>query len=208
MHTLAMNPNQQEGWWVVTPRSTSSLSSVLVCFTLLAVTSPGLAAPKREPSDALAGLVQRVSAYCQFRDQLSRELPPLRINADPAEFTYIREELGYLIRSRRGAEFGEIFSPEIARQLSDLLVVNRVTWAAIMDDNPGEFALDVNANYPDELPLSTVPASVLAILPELPRGMEYRFVGRHLILRDAQANVIVDYVPFALFCSDCGAGVD
>jgi len=28
----------------------------------------------------------------------------------------------------------------------------------------------------------------------LPKDVEYRFVGRHLMLRDVDANIIVDYI--------------
>ena len=56
----------------------------------------------------------------------------------------------------------------------------------------------VNGPYPDEEPLSTVPPNVLASLPELPEDIEYRFVGKHLILRDARANLIIDYIANAI----------
>ena len=41
-------------------------------------------------------------------------------------------------------------------------------WADLVDDNPGEFAKRINASYPEERPFSTVPANILAILPQLP----------------------------------------
>jgi hypothetical protein len=37
-----------------------------------------------------------------------------------------------------------------------------------------------------------MPPSVLLRLPKLPKGLEYRFVGKHLILYDMKANLIVD----------------
>jgi len=43
-----------------------------------------------------------------------------------------------------------------------------------------------------------VPPNVLASLPPLPKDIEYRFVNKHLILRDARANLIIDYIPNAL----------
>ena len=54
------------------------------------------------------------------------------------------------------------------------------------------------AVYPENEPLSTVPPNVLMTLPPLPEDIEYRFVGRHVILRDARANLIVDYVANAI----------
>ena len=52
----------------------------------------------------------------------------------------------------------------------------------------------VNAPYPLAAPVSTVPPSVLLSLPNLPPELEYRFVGRDLLLRDVTANIIVDYI--------------
>ena len=34
--------------------------------------------------------------------------------------------------------------------------------------------------------------------PSLPEGLEYRFVYRHLIIRDTQANLVIDFMPAAL----------
>ena len=55
--------------------------------------------------------------------------------------------------------------------------------------------LAVNAVYPDAAPFSTVPPSLLLKLPPLPEEARYRFVGRALILRDTEANVILDFIP-------------
>jgi hypothetical protein len=58
--------------------------------------------------------------------------------------------------------------------------------------------LAVNAKYPSSAPLSTVPPSVLLKLPKLPEGLQYRFVGRHLILFDSKANLIIDILRNAI----------
>jgi hypothetical protein len=76
--------------------------------------------------------------------------------------------------------------------------VNANTWAAIMDDNPGEFSARINGIYPEEKPVSTVPPRVLDMLPRLPDDLEYRFLGRHLILFDTRARVILDQIPHAI----------
>ena len=58
--------------------------------------------------------------------------------------------------------------------------------------------IKVNAEYPKNAPLSTVPPTLLEKLPKLPSELEYRFVGRTLILRDREANMIVDYLKEAV----------
>jgi len=65
-------------------------------------------------------------------------------------------------------------------------------------ESPARVDLVVNGKYPPNAPLSTVPPSVLLSLPKLPQGMEYRFVGRHLILFDSKANLIVDVLRNAI----------
>ena len=59
-------------------------------------------------------------------------------------------------------------------------------------------ALKVNAEYPEGTPLATTPPNVLQALPKLPDGLEYRFVGKNLLIRDVDANIVVDYMPQAI----------
>jgi hypothetical protein len=55
-------------------------------------------------------------------------------------------------------------------------------------------ALKVNAPYEADASFSTVPSPLLMKLPQLPEEVEYRFVGKHLVLRDTKADMIVDYI--------------
>ena len=69
---------------------------------------------------------------------------------------------------------------------------------AYMAPAPGTVKLAVNAVYPKDQPLGTVPPNVLEALPELPEGVEFRFVDRYLALRDAESNLIIDFMPAAI----------
>ena len=61
-----------------------------------------------------------------------------------------------------------------------------------MQEVPRNTRPRVNADYPDTAALATVPPLILKRLQRLPDGLEYRFMGRDLILRDTKANLIVD----------------
>jgi hypothetical protein len=103
--------------------------------------------------------------------------------------------------ARAGAKRGDIFTPEIATRFRRLLrpeTKDADTKKLIEDDNPGNLKFKVNGPYPDGEPLSTVPPNVLASLPVLPEDLEYRFVGKHMILRDSRANIVIDYIPNAI----------
>jgi hypothetical protein len=58
----------------------------------------------------------------------------------------------------------------------------------------------VNGDYPNlnGQPLQSAPASLLQHLPVLPKGLEYRMVGSTLVLRDTEANIVVDYLSNAI----------
>ena len=70
----------------------------------------------------------------------------------------------------------------------------RPSWTTTPDSS----RIRINGTYPEDKPLSTVPPNILAVLPRLPDDIQYRFLGRHLILLDTRANVILDRIPFAI----------
>lgn len=155
----------------------------------------------------VADFSARVWSYSELRRKLEEGLPPLTVTDDPAEIRKAVHARAKRIRAARAsAREGEIFTPTISVEFRKVLLLemNANTWAAIMDDNPGEFSNQINGTYPDEKPLSTVPPSFLAALPSLPDDIQYRFLGRHLILLDTRANVILDRIPYAIQCRDCG----
>ena len=123
---------------------------------------------------------------------------------DPAKLTAREVALGEAIRqARSGAKPGDIFGTDLAPRIRSII---KKDWAkrsaadrrGLSEDIPSGTLADVNATYPSALPLATFPASLLAALPPLPEDLEYRFVGRHLILRDVKANIIVDVLPNVL----------
>jgi hypothetical protein len=144
----------------------------------------------------------RVDKYVALRNKADDGVPPLEKTTEPAKIREAQVTLQKRLQAASpGWKHGDIFSPEISTRFRSLLrpeVRERGTKEAILDDNPGNVPYKVMAAYPDSESLSTVPPNVLATLPELPKDIEYRFVGKHLILRDARANLIIDYLANAM----------
>jgi hypothetical protein len=154
----------------------------------------------------LADFSTRVWTYSELRSTLEKGLPALTVTDDPAQIRSAELALAKKIRvARAGAKQGEIFTPTISVEFRKVLLLemNANIWTTIMDDNPGDFSYDINDTYPKRRPLSTMPFNILVRLPRLPEDIEYRFVGRHLILHDTRANVILDRIPCAIQCSGC-----
>jgi hypothetical protein len=145
----------------------------------------------------------KMEQYAALRRSLEEGLPPLVVTDRPSDILKAEHLLARRIqRARAGARRGDIFTDDIRRGFRQLLrpVTNQGTCEAVRDDNPGEFGWDVNDDYPKDQPLSTVPPSMLEVLPRLPGDVYYRFLNRDLILHDARANVILDRIDDAIRC--------
>ena len=70
--------------------------------------------------------------------------------------------------------------------------------SSIQQTNVQGARLRVNHRYPPGLPRVTMPGPLLASLPPIPPELEYRFLGRSLLLIDTRANLVVDLLPDVL----------
>ena len=151
-----------------------------------------------------ADFSERVSNYVELRSTLEKGLPELTVTDDPSEIRRAQRALANRIRvARAGARQGDIFTSTISAEFRNVLLVetNPSTMAAIMDENPGDLSRRINRVYPTGQPLATMPAGILAVLPRLPDDLQYRFLGRALILIDTRANLILDRMPCAIGCA-------
>jgi hypothetical protein len=175
--------------------------SVVVFTAALASAQP----PVNRHARILADFKDRVDQYVELRDKVRPREARLDEKAEPEEIAAAERALAAKIRAARSeAKPGEFFTPETRTVLRRLLNPElkgrdgQDTKAAIREDNPGTIPFKVNGTYPKDAPLATMPPNVLAALPELPEGLEYRFIDKHLILRDVEANLIVDYMLNAM----------
>ena len=174
----------------------------LVIASLTAGCSARTAAPSisTDPVPALRSFEARVREYVILHREIEQKLPKLGREATPEEIDKNQRELGVLMRSARSdARPGEFFTPEVQEFLAGLFdrifrgVNGKNLLGSIMDENPNLPKISVNERYPDDVPLSTMPPEILDALPELEEDMEYRFIGRRLVLIDSHAHTIVDF---------------
>lgn len=178
----------------------------IIAALLLTVALPHAYAPQKPPANADAQVLldfkQRIDKYVELRKKADDSAPPMKKTDDATALRLAQQGLAERIGAARSpAKQGEIFTPEIAARFRTLLRPEAKatgTKAAIKDDNPGDMPFKVNGPYPSKEALSTMPPNILASLPPLPKDIEYRFVNKHLILRDVRANLIIDYIPNAI----------
>jgi hypothetical protein len=170
--------------------------------TVIPSSPASVKAKVEKPLPTVADFAVRIKAYEDLRKKVDDGAPPLKETSAAGDIKVAEKTLQARMQAARaGAKHGDIFTAEITAAFRRLLrpEADKGTKAAIADDNPGaDLPFKVNAAYPEKEPLSTVPVEILHSLPELPKDVEYRFGGKHLILRDARANLIVDYILNAI----------
>ena len=181
------------------------LAPVLAAVSLLAA---DIAQEKpRVNADAALSVefLKGVQAYVELHKKLEATLPPRPEHATPAEIFAHEEALAKLIVSARGrAKPGDLFPQKVRaylrRQIGSVLrgPDGAVIRQSVMEENPGKVRLRCNARYPEGLPITTMPAPILAALPKLPEHVEYRFVGDRLVLLDIHSQLVMDYMTDAL----------
>jgi hypothetical protein len=175
------------------------------------VTGAGCKEPEPErsanPTDTLfADFAKRVDAYITLRERLTDSIGDLDPTKSQAEIAARATALGNaIIASRPQAKQGDIFTPEVAAFVATLIKQEYARRPAPVietrDDQQEElpnFEPQVNQLYPTTYPLATFPPALLPLLPPLPEEVEYRIVRDNLILRDIEANVILDFMPRAV----------
>lgn len=177
------------------------MRSALLLLALVSAVRPQVPPAGPEPP-VFREFTQRVQQYLQLR----KAVPQQRTTKHQEEIVDRRHALAQAIReSRTGAKQGEIFTPEISEQF---LRVIRSTFQGpnarnvrktIRQGEPVEgVRLTVNGAYPENLPLTTVPPTLLRRLPPLPERLAYRIVGHNFVLQDTEARLVIDFIPEAL----------
>ena len=146
---------------------------------------------------------QNVADYVKLRQKALTGLSVPKNTETPSKISEFQKQLSDSIRALRPqAKQGDVFTPEVVGLFQHLVTAAMRSKDGALIRTSFQRAeplqgghLEVNAAYPDGLPLQSMPPSLLLNLPRLPKELEYRFVGRELILRDTQANLIVDVIP-------------
>jgi len=157
----------------------------------------------QERTNAFAGSMQafqkRVQVYMDLRGMVASSLPEVKETNDPAKISAREKDLGAAIaKARSAAKVGDVFgdmTPHLQRILAeDWKTRTPADRKALFEEIPPTLTLAINQPYPATIPLVSAPARLLAQLPVLPDMLEYRLLNQRLLLRDRDANLIVDVV--------------
>jgi hypothetical protein len=164
-----------------------------------------------EDHKATLAFLQSVGDYANMHRLLEAPLPTLEVSTDMRVVQAAMDALATQIQAaRKGARQGDIFSGAVARMFRRRIAtcLPPEDLEAILAENQREYEqteasssaplLRVNTVWPPQIPFDFVPPQLLAALPPLPPELQYRLVGRSLVLWDHHANLVVDFLPGAL----------
>jgi hypothetical protein len=157
--------------------------------------------PAPDSTAILKDFDTRVSAYAKLHRDAEANVPALRKSASAQEITSREAALAESVRAHHPAKQGDIFSPEIAGEFRRLVGItlkgpdaSRVK-KSLKSAEPVQLSLQVNDVYPERAPRQSTPPTLLMNLPKLPAELNYRVVGRALVLLDTSAGIVVDFIP-------------
>ncbi|MEK6285776.1 MAG: hypothetical protein AABO57_08550 [Acidobacteriota bacterium] len=189
---------------------------ILLCVALLTISSLAEARfmVQKQPSEPAQTASQkktvkrfekRVKEYVRLRERLEGKLPGLSNQAKPERIEAHKKAFEDIVRkARANAKPGDILSSDIASYIRNTIKTEfkgtdrKQLRETILEADTKGVPLRVNYPYPETKELTQIPPTLLLKLPQLPKQVKYRFVGRHLLLVDRENGLIVDYMMNAL----------
>lgn len=153
----------------------------------------------------IAAFSRHVQDYLKQRNRAKKKLPKLSKEATPEQIdAYQKSFVEGLRAMRAGTRQGYIFTPAFAEYVTTTIKTEfpprdkvEIKQTILEADTKG-VPLKVNYPYPETKELTQIPPTLLLKLPQLPKEVKYRFVGRHMLLVDTDNGLIVDYTLNAL----------
>jgi hypothetical protein len=162
------------------------------------------AAGQTAEAAGLKDFADAIKRYMTLRQKVRSEVPGPVKNSSSAQLTNASDALaGAIERSRQGAHVGSIFNRPVTTVIKHRIAeALRVEKASVLDDIDDEGqsgpSPKIHLRLPVSTPMATMPPSLLSVLPPLPKELEYRILGRYLVLRDVDASLVLDYIPGAV----------
>jgi len=186
---------------IVGPASFLLIAAFLTAGGTLARQGAASEKQRKEDAEGFKEFMDRVQDYVKLHRKVEATLPPLNQKEELPEMLAAHQQaLARKIREARpNAKRQDIFTHESQEAFRNAI---RSTFQGPEADHARatleqgaplkQVRLSVNQVYPNEIPYTTVPPTLLQKLPKLPDEVEYRIVERDLILLDVKANLVVD----------------
>jgi hypothetical protein len=155
--------------------------------------------------EAFAAFEARVKEYVAMREGLEGKMPKLPKDATPEQIEKHKKALQDAVRAARAsAKPGDIFTSVAAGHIREVIKteaparVKQEVREAVLESEVKGVPLRVNHPYPESQEMLEMTPTLLLRLPQLPKQLRYRYIGRSLLLMDRENGLIIDFMPDAL----------
>jgi hypothetical protein len=192
-------------------KSLTASAVAVLCLTLAASaraqTTPAQNQPALSAKDGqtVAAFEKRVKDYVALREGVEGRMPKLSKDATPEQIEAHKTAFQEGVRrARAGAKPGQFFTPDAAAFIRAIVrdelkgQERQQMRKEVATADTDAVSLRVNYPYPDSEELLDMPPTLLLRLPQLPKQVRYRFVGRNMLLVDRENGLIIDYMTGAL----------
>ena len=158
-----------------------------------------------EHKAAFEAFEARVKEYVSMREGIEGKMPKLPKDAKPEQIEAHKMALQKAVQAARAsAKPGNLFVPALAAHIREVIKsetptrVKQEVRETVLESEVKSVPLRVNQPYPESQEMLEMPPTLLLRLPQLPKQMRYRYVGRNMLLMDRENGLIVDFMPDAL----------
>lgn len=177
-------------------------------FAILFFVAGGLTAQTQLSTDdkkVVGDFEKRLKRYVKTRESLRARQPKLPVDATPEQIQTFETTLQKSVQAVRvNTRPGDIFSQQISRLIKPMIGKEFTMWEktelrqTVLEADTKGVPLKVNIPYPDSKELVEMPPDLLLSLPQLPKELRYRFIGRSLAILDRDNALILDFMRDAL----------
>src|ERR1044071_4903219 len=168
----------------------------------VAATQPAVSPEHKAAFEAFEA---RVKEYVTMRESIDNKMPKLSKDAKPEEIEAHKMALQKAVQAARAsAKQGDLFVPALAAHIREVIKaetppkVKQEVRETVKESEVKAVPLRVNSPYPDTREQVETPPTPLPRLPQLPKQVRYRYVGRNMLLVDRENGLIIDFMPDAL----------
>jgi hypothetical protein len=143
--------------------------------------------------------LEKVNEYDKLRNTMRVGVPGADKKATAEQIQKHQEMLAQKIQDgRKDAKQGDVFtldSQKAFRRAIDRAYSGKRAKKierTLAQGEPVKLDLYINKPYPERIPTTTVPPTLLQHFPKLPRKIEYRIVGNDLVLEDTESHLVID----------------
>lgn len=153
----------------------------------------------------VADFEKRAKAYSDLRERLRGQMAKLSKDATPEQIAANKSTLQKSVQAARiNAKQGDLFTPDAARSIRSIIKKEFKGYEraelrqSVLEADTKGIPLKVNAPYPESKELIEMSPALLLSLPQLPRPLRYRYIGRSLAILDRDYALIIDFMKDAL----------